>query len=874
MSQHTKKLMNHCSKYFLAFVLLLIGQLLVGQVDTLTNEVDTTVLDSSQIVIQEDEVVQEPVDPLSNLNYANPQEFRIAGIRVEGGMEDPLAVKLRSGLAQGDQIKVPGDEITNAIKKLWDSGIFSDVQIYAEEIQDQFIFLVIKIKQKPKVSEFKFNGVRKSERSDLEEMLAPFLKVQISPNLEFRIKKIVKGYFKEKGRMKVDVKVYDDIDSLNQVSIPVKISVDKGPKVRIKEIKFKNNLAITDFRLRKSMKETKQKVWWNPFRGAKYIEDLFKDDKRMVIQEYRRYGFRDAKILKDSIYYTEEDRVVLVITMDEGDRYYYRDIQFEGNTKYTDKQLKKILSIEKGDIYNEEQLMRKLTMDPQGGDVSSLYLDDGYLFFNVIPTEVKIENDSIDLLINIYEGKQAVIGEVTIVGNTKTSDYVVLRELYTKPGELFKRSDIIRSQRELANLQYFNPETMQVNPKPNPATGTVDIEYVLEEQPSDQFELQGGYGAGRLVGTLGLSFNNFSTKKFFDASQWNPIPSGDGQTLTLRAQSSGRFFQSYNFSFVEPWWGGKKPRALSFSVYHTRLNSVSTDGHQYITGVNLGLGNRLKWPDNFFRANISAGYQRYDVKNYPGLDLAQGQYNNGNLKLTISRNSIDQPIYPKSGVEMQAIVQATLPIVSLQNADKSFEDIQKLADSEKFRWIEYHKYRFHFGWYNKLVEKLVLYNRVNFGVMASYNKALGISPFERFYMGGSGLTGFNIDGREIIPMRGYEEANQTNVVYEGDGVNGGVAAVKYTMELRYPLSLQPAATIYGLGFFEAGNTYSRLSEFDPFNVNRTVGAGIRLYLPMIGMLGFDYGFPFDPANPNDFPELFQSVPGQFTFTFGGNLSGW
>lgn len=859
--------------YSICFVLMSLVSISQGVNDSLNISLKEDSLTKDTISSRQI-IPEKPVNPLTQIGYENPKEYTIASIRVEGGLEDPVAIKLRSGLVQGDIIKVPGDDITNAIKKLWDSGIFSDVQIYAEEVRDKFIFLVIEVQQKPKVQKFLYKGIRKSEKSDLDEMLAPFTKSQISPNLEFRISKIVKDYFEDKGRLKAEVEIFMELDSTERDMIPVKISVNKGPKVRIKDIHFKNNLAITDFRLKKSMKETKQKVWWNPFRGAKFIEDNFEADKRMVIQEYRKYGFRDAKIVSDTLYYVEDNRIALEIKVNEGDRYYFRDIVFEGNTKYTDEQLLRILSIEKGDIYNEEYLMRKLTMDPQGTDISSLYLDDGYLFFNVVPKEVMVENDSIDLVISLYEGKQAVIGEVTIVGNTKTSDYVVLREIYTKPGELFKRSDIIRSQRELANLQYFNPETMQVNPKPNPATGTVDIEYVLEEQPSDQFELQGGYGAGRLVGTLGLSFNNFSTKKFFDASQWRPIPSGDGQTLSLRAQSSGRFFQSYNFSFIEPWLGGKKPQALSFSVYHTRLRDLQSDGFQNITGVSLGLGNRLKWPDNFFRSNVSVGYQRYNVSNFRGLDLEPGQYNNGNIKFTLSRNSIDQPIYPKSGVELQAIAQATLPIVSLQNLDKTDKEIQALPDSEKFNWIEYHKYRFHFGWYNKLVDKLVLYSRVNFGLMASYNRAMGISPFERFYMGGSGLQGFNIDGREIIPMRGYEEANQENVVYEGEGQNGGVAAVKYTMELRYPLSLQPAATIFGLGFFEAGNTYSRLSEFDPFNVNRTVGAGIRLYLPMIGMLGFDYGFPFDPANNQSFPELFQSVPGQFTFTFGGNLSGW
>ncbi len=435
---------------------------------------------------------------------------------------------------------------------------------------------------------------------------------------------------------------------------------------------------------------------------------------------------------------------------------------------------------------------------------------------------------------------------------------------------MFKRSDIIRSQRELANLKYFNPEKLQVNPQPNPATGTVDIEYVVEEQPSDQFELQGGFGAGMIVGTLGLSFTNFSTKNFFEKKSWQPIPAGDGQTLSIRAQSSGQFYQSYNFSFVEPWLGGKKPRALSFSLYHTRLNSSSTDGHQYITGASIGLGNRLKWPDNFFRFQTNLGYQYYDVNQYPGLNLPKGYYNNANIRFTLSRSSIDQPIYPRSGSEINISAQISYP----RSLFEPNLDYSTMSDNEKYKWIEYQKYKVNVAWYTKLLGDLVLYNKVNFGVMSSFNKNIEISPFERFYMGGSGLMGFNIDGREIIPLRGYTDASSTNVVYKGDALNGGVAAFKYTMELRYPITLMPQATIFALGFLEAGNTYSKLSELDGFDLKRTAGLGVRLFLPMLGMLGFDYGFPFNPANSNVNPALFKSSPGQFTFTFGGNISGW
>ncbi len=801
-----------------------------------------------------------------------PKTYKIGQIKVEGAITEPLAVVVRSGLAQGDNIKIPGEQLGNAIKKLWDTGLFTDVQILIDEVRGDQLFLVIKVEQTPKINEFVFIGIKKSEKKELKELLASFVGARVSNNTDFTIKKIVQNYFEDKSRSTTKIELFTTPDTLDRNAVKMNVQIDKGPKIRVKIIEFENNYALPDSRIRKSLKETKQRGIKNVFFGGKYNAKTFQNEKLNIEKEYRNNGFKDARLVSDSVYFVNEKRVGIRLKVEEGNRYYYRNIEFDGNTKYTDEQLKRILGIAPGDIYKEEQLMRKLMMDPQGGDVSSLYLDDGYLFFNVQTEEKTVRNDSVDLVIKIFEGKQARIGKIIVNGNTKTSDHVIIRELYTKPGELFKRSDIIRSQNELNNLKYFSPEKMQVIPKPNPTDGTVDIEYIVQEQPSDQFELQGGYGAGFVVGTLGLNFTNFSSRKLFKPGGWQPIPSGDGQTLSLRAQSSGRFFQSYNFTFVEPWAGGKRPQALSFSVFHTRLRSFRTDGYQNITGASIGLGNRLKWPDNYFRSNISFGYQLYDVNNFTGLSkLKPGQYNNLNIKLSLSRSSIDQPIYPRSGVEMTMTAQFTAPVVSLNNTREQLEIIGKSGD---FTWIEYHKYKFHLGWYNNLIEKLVLYTKVNFGVMSSYSAALGVSPFERFYMGGSGLMGFNIDGREIIPLRGYQEAQQTNVVYDGDGVNGGIAAVKYTMELRYPISLQPSATVFALTFFEAGNTFSALRNYDPFNVRRTVGAGVRLFLPMIGMLGFDYGFPFNPANQNVSPELFKSFPGQFTFTFGGNLSGW
>lgn len=870
-------------KYIFTFYLLLSFCVLHAQSDSLqlAQASDSVVVDSSSSSdsLQLAQTAPEPEEPAFNPNV--PTEYIIKRIDIVGSTRSKSAILIRSGLAEGDLIKIPGEATKLAIEKLWDSKLFNDVKLFITEIQGNELSLLIKLEETPQISSIQVvkaetgKNPSKSEREDLDGELKNLTYRVYSPNVIFRAEEIIKKFYADGGQLYPKITHYTKNDTTQNNKLALFFEVDEGPKVKVEDIVFKGNLALPDAKLRKTMKETKRRIWWNFIRSSKFVDFEYQEDLNMIKAVYQQYGFRDMKIVKDTMIKTADDRVKLEITIDEGNRYYFRNIEFVGNAKYDSKFLKAYLQISKGDIYDEGRLQQRLSMDPQQTDISSLYLDDGYLFFNLNVKEVRIENDSVDLEIQIFEGQQAIVGRITIVGNTKTSDHVILREIYMKPGELFKRSDIIRSQRELANLKYFNPEQLQVNPKPNPAAGTVDIEFVVEEQPSDQFELQGGFGAGRIVGTLGLSFNNFSTKRFWKRKYWNPIPSGDGQTLSLRAQSSGPWFQSYNFSFIEPWFGGKKPNALSTSVFHTRLQSVNTGGYQYITGANIGLGKRLNKPDNFFRIQYSLGYQNFRVFNYAGLNIAteeKGNFNNLNFKVQLSRNSIDQPLYPRSGGEFNLIGQVGLPFVSYGGFRDS-EEIKAMSEVEKFSWIEYHKYKLHAGWYSRIVQNLVLYSKVNFGILAAFDENIGISPFERFYMGGSGLQGFNIDGREIIPLRGFQEANQNNVVYEGDGENGGVGAVKYTFELRYPVSLEQSATIYLLGFAEAGNTYESLRQFDPFDVRRTAGLGVRLFLPMLGMLGFDYGFPFDAANRTVEPT-FSSLPGQFTFTFGGNVSGW
>ncbi len=849
----------------LLYTFLLLWGSIFSQSDSIAKDIESVNLQPT--------FINEEITELKSSEF-----YTVKKIELEGTNRNKSAVLIRSGLAEGDKIKIPSEATRDAIRKLWESNLFTDIKLYIQKIEGDEITLLFKLKETPQIGKIKVlksetgKSPSKSKREDLEGNLKNLTYRSYNENVVLRASEIIKKHYSEEGKLYPKISHYIENDTTKNNKVTLFFKIDEGPKVKIEDIVFKGNRSLPDSKLRNAMKETKRKIWWNIIRGAKFVEPDYLEDLKLVKEVYRQYGYRDVTIVSDSVIKTDEDKVKILITVNEGKRYYFRNIVFSGNTKYTNEFLINYLNIQKGDVYNEQRLQQRLTMDPRQTDVSSLYLDDGYLFFNLNTKEITIENDSVDLNIQIFEGKQAIVGQISIVGNTKTSDHVILREIFMRPGDLFRRSDIIRSQQSLNALKYFAPEKLQVNPKPNPANGTVDIEFVVDEQPTDQFELQGGFGAGRVVGTLGLSFNNISTKRFWKKKHWTPFPSGDGQSLSLRVQSSGPWYSSFNFSFIEPWFRGKKPNALSTSAYHTRLQSTSTGGYQRITGATLGLGKRLKWPDNFFRIQYSLGYQRYDVFNYAGLNIATeeaGTFNNLNTKIKISRSSIDQPLYPRSGSEFNLIAQLTAPFVSLSNSGNA---IKQMSETDQYKWIEYHKYKFHAGWYNKIVDNLVLYTKVNFGLLASYNKNIPISPFERFYMGGSGLTGFNIDGREIIPLRGFREANSNNVVYEGDGINGGVGAIKYTFELRYPISLEQQATIYALAFAEAGNTFSSLRQFDPFNAKKAAGMGIRLFLPMLGMLGFDYGFPFDPEN--NLNHSFTSLPGQFTFTFGGNISGW
>ena len=804
--------------------------------------------------------------PLGYIDYSFPKTYEIAGIIVTGtNFYDKNVLVALSGLAPGQKIRIPGEDISKAITTLWKQKLFDDVKIKVVEVIDDKVSLEIQLREKPRLSTFTIKGLRKGKANSLREELTLKAGQIVTENLISTTKAQIQKHFIDKGFLDATASIEVLPDDEKRNTAKMRILVTQGPKVKITSIDFEGNQAITDRKLRRVLKKTKEKRRF--LAKSKYIETDYEEDKLKIIEKYLTLGYRDAELVSDTIYRKADKSIGIRITVNEGNKYFFRNINFLGNTKYTSKRLHEILKIKRGDIYNQSILDSRLNMSQTELDISTLYMDDGYLFFRIEPVEVLVENDSIDLELRIYEGPQARINKVTVTGNTKTSDHVILRELRTKPGMLFSRSDITRSLRELASVGYFNPEALNVNPVPHPENGTVDIEYKVEERPNDQIELSAGWGARSVVGQLGLSLNNFSTRKLFDPRQWSPIPSGDGQRLSLRMISNGFGFQSYNASFTEPWLGGKKPNALSVSIFHSIQSNAYRRGEAlrsalYTTGVTIGLGKRLSWPDDFFVLQYSLNLQRYNnvynafgTSNIPS--IPEGESNSLSLRLVLMRNSTDQPIYPRRGSNISASVQFTPPYSLVNNKDYS-----RIQESERYRWLEFHKWKFDATFFTPIVDKLVIMTRVNFGFIGMYRSAVGMTPFERFWVGGAGLMGFNFDGRELISLRGYQDNTLTpirvNRVQTSAGVldqpvrEGGTIYNRYTFELRYPVSLNPQATVFPLIFAEAGGAWLRFRDFNPFQVNRSVGVGVRIFLPMFGMIGLDYGYGFDvPAGSTD-----------------------
>lgn len=821
----------------------------------------------------------------TDIDFSVPKEYKVGGVTIIGAEHlDQGVLVLLSGLALGDKVQVPGEKFSTAISNLWKQGLFEDVKITGR-VQGENIFVTITVVERPRLLKFSLKGMTKSEADDVREKIKLFKGTVVTDRLLSSTHAKIKEFFVTKGHMDVKVDIKQEKVEKSDNAVILYITVDKGSMIRIKDINLVGTNSIKMWKLRRTFDETKRRFWWNPFNSGKFDEDNYEKDKKALIAKYNEKGFRDAKIVRDSIYRTpgSKKRISIDIVVSEGSKYYFRNVTWVGNSKYTAKTLAEVFGIKKGDVYDQAELEQKLFMNPNGNDISSLYMDEGYLFFNVNPVETMVTGDSIDLEMRIFEGKQATINKVTIVGNSKTNDRVILREIRTKPGQLFRRSDVIRSQRELSQLGYFDPEKMNVLPTPNQATGTVDIEYTVEEKPSDQIELSGGYGGGRVVGTLGVSFNNFSGRNFFKKDAWRPLPSGDGQRLSVRAQSNGLFFQSYNISFTEPWLGGKKPNSLSVTAYYSvqtngqkKLVTSSVTGEKIdnplrqsldIFGVSVGLGKRLKKPDDYFTLYQELNYQYYTLNNFNSIfSFSKGYSNNIYYKISIQRNNIDKPIFETRGSQIALTGQFTPPYSYFNNVDYASPT---LTDQQRYKFVEYQKYKFTTTFFTPITNKrgadgkearnLILKTSAGFGFLTSYNSKVGISPFERFYLGGSGLTGFALDGREIIALRGYDDQSLSPRT-------GAAFITKYSAELRFPVSLNPQATIYVLGFAEAGNSWDRSKDFNPFDVYRSTGVGVRVFLPMFGLLGFDYGWRLD-----DVPSNLGMQKGQFHFTIGASI---
>ncbi|MBR9861442.1 outer membrane protein assembly factor BamA [bacterium] len=806
------------------------------------------------------------------LDYDNPVKYKIGGIATHGNQfTDRNIILLMSGLYVGQTITLPGDELRIAVERLWNQSLFSDVEITLAGMKNDKIFLNIVVKERPRLSRWSIKGLRKSQTKDVNEAINLHKNQLITEDLLNQTRTSIQEFFYEKGYYGVTVKFTKELDPEKPNYEVLRIDVDRGKKIKVHEYVITGNEAINDRKIRAMLKPKQLKHKINIFASSKFVQDKLDETLPMIESKYKTMGYRDMKIVYDSVVRVEDDRVDVKIKIDEGNKYYFRNITWVGNTKYRSGLLDTILGIKEGDVYDQSKLEMRLYQNPTGFDVSALYMDDGYLFFNVNPVEVLVENDSIDLEMRIYEGKQATVNRVTVIGNDKTSDFVALRVLRTRPGDKFNRSDIQRSMRELAALGFFDPEGLDVRPKPNPANGTVDIEYVVVEKPSDQIEASGGWGGftNSFVGTLGLTLNNFSTRKMFQKGGWNPIPAGDGQKLSLRAQSNGGQYTGYSFSFTEPWLGGKKPNSLSISLFHSIQSTFqrTEDRPKFkTTGATIGYGMQLRVPDDYFSLGFALTLQRYSLNNWNNFGAAElgfsnGYANNLSITTTLSRNSTDHPIYPSSGSSFTASVQLTPPYKAIGELFGKTYDYANMSPQERFEWIELNKWKFSGQWFlgfpKNAKRKFVLAPAIRFGMVGVYNDQIGYSPFEQFRVGGSGLSGFVLYGTDIVSQRGYADGRISDPL---SGTNVLPIYSKYTLELRYPLTVGQSSTIYAHAFMEAGNAWAGFEYFDPFDVRRAVGTGVRLFLPMFGLLGIDYAWPLDPFQ--------QGAGGEFHFFIG------
>ncbi len=841
----------------------------------------------------------------TGFSYERPQEYTIGGITVSGvKFLDPNTLISVSGLNVNDKISVPGERISTAIRRLMEQGIIEDVAIDVTKVEGKKIFLDINLKERPRLYKLELRGIRKSEKETVEEKIAANKGKVITEALVKNIQLTIKRYYIDKGFLNTTVQAQQTTDSLRANNATLILTIDKKDKVKIEDITLDGVVEMPEWKVLAKMKGTKEKAPLRIFTPSKYIPKKFKEDKAKLVDWYNKKGYRNARIVSDSMYANADGNLNIHLNIDEGSRFYYRDITWTGNYLHASDTLNLILGIKKGDLYNPEELNKKINGIP-AGDISSFYMDDGYLYFSCTPVEVAVEGDSIDIEMRIFEGKQAIINRIILNGNTKTSDKVVMREILTRPGQKFSKTDLIETTQMLSKLGYFDPQT--INPRPVPqADGTVNIEYDVEEKSSDNIELSGGWGGFQgLVGTFGVVFNNFSIKNVGNFKEYRPLPKGDGQRLAIRVQANGGF-QNYSVSFTEPWLGGKKPNSFTVSIFHSvqdfgrvierlqrQQSAAGAFGNPFLggglglgfggfglndsffrnTGASLTFGKRLNWPDRNFSFSSALAYQYYDVRNSFLIRAFQnGQANDISATFNLSRYSLDNPQFTRNGSSFNLAASFTPPY-------SLFREDQGPGNN---KWLEGHRWMLDADWYTPVVGKLVFHAKANMGFMGRYNDNVGYNPFGRFVLGGAGLglqMAQNI-GAELIGLRGYDEG----VVYEQtlaekaaalDPTNntsgqisrqGGIIYSKYAMELRYPVSLNPQATIFILGFAEAGNSWGSYRDFNPFQLRRTAGVGARVFMAAFGLLGLDYGYAFDPI-----PGIANRGVKAFTFSIGQQI---
>ncbi|MCQ2157719.1 MAG: outer membrane protein assembly factor BamA [Bacteroidales bacterium] len=827
------------------------------------------------------------------VDYNHPRKYIIGGVSVEGNsyFSEPQIIQL-TGMHEGMEITVPGEDVSGIVKRLWMQRFFSDVALSIDHLSadGDSAYFKISIKERPRVSRWTFTGVKNGDKKDLQEMLNLRRGGEFSEYVERTSVDIIKKFYAEKGYRLCNVNVEVQTDSMVRNAIRVNFAVDRGPKVRIKDINFIGNEHVKEFKIARSMKKTKSNKIYNFFSSKKFDSKEYPNDLKNALSAFNEAGYRDARIVRDSVYYLDpkpgkenkKRQLAIDLEFEEGSQYYFRDISWTGNSVYSSEALNSVLNINKGDVYDIVSMNKRLF---GGGkqteyDVTKLYRDNGYLFFNVTPVETNIQGDSVDVEIRISEGKQATLNNIVINGNDLTNEKVVRRQIFTRPGYLFSQSDFERSVREIASLGQFDSEAIMDPNKgwsvlPNQLNNTVDIVYNVTEKPSSQLELSGGWGGNTFVATVGVSFNNFSTHRVFDKSAWRPVPLGDAQNLAFRFQTNGTYYTALTASFTEPWLTGKKPTSLNLSAYYTRqtnsylaLNILSNDRQMEVYGFSASIGTRLKWPDNYFVMYHGLSWQTYKLTNwYSGYFIFDdGISNNISYTLSLMRNSTDQQIYPRQGTDFSASVQLTPPFSLFRKYDydesgnkvpvASWKDVKydsgNWSAQDRYRWIEYHKWKLSAATYSKLVGDLVLMTRAQFGYLGYYNRNWGYSPFEGFLVGGDGMSGYSTYGSEVISLRGYENYSLTPYLPTTYNTNGyayaGNVYDKFTVELRYPVILEPSSTIYVLGFLEGGNCWSDIRQFNPFQIKRSAGVGVRIFLPMVGLLGVDWGYGFDDAS--------------------------